>query len=70
MAVLSFPDVKWQVFVLHHVLNLFSHGEGKKDEKVHKKNRPENWDIKHRKQGHNNGDESGCGPVKPEFELG
>lgn len=61
------PNVKGQVLVLDHVLDLAAHGEHKQHHEVNDKHRPEHGDVKGLKERRENGDDDGLRRVQPEL---
>lgn len=55
ILVLRFSPTNWYIFMFVHVHNLSLHRHEEQDKKVHKQDRPEDGNIKHRKESHHYG---------------
>lgn len=68
-AVFCLSQIKRQVSVFDHVLDLSSHGHHEKNDEVDNEDRPKDWNVKHRKQGAKEGDYGGHRCLQPESKL-
>ena len=59
---LRLSKVEWDVLVLDHVLDLFSHRCSEEDDEVKQKNWPEDWNVQEGEESANEGNQEGfCG---------